>query len=231
MIDISRHFTIFDYSKTKSHKIHIIGCGATGSRIAHQLTRLGCDNFVLWDKDIVGPENQPNQLFNYEDIGNQKSEAVKRAMVAINPAVNVETRGHIDEDNISELTKEDSFVFCLVDSMETRKFIFSKCKLNRKVLGFIDTRVGLYSGVVLSIIPQKMESCKTYENFLYTDEEAEAREVSPCGTPITVASTMAQAALLAEDQYKKMINDKKFSTYIEYTVGAPDGVAVQSIEA
>ena len=77
----SKVLEYFDASALCKAPIHIIGCGAIGSHVAEQLTRLGCSNIHLWDFDKVEPKNITNQMFLDSDIGEEKVNAVAQKLV------------------------------------------------------------------------------------------------------------------------------------------------------
>ena len=74
MIDASRHVPLFDalqYDRDGGG-VEIVGCGATGSRVALELVKLGVRHFVLWDDDKVEDHNIANQAFEACDVGEYK---------------------------------------------------------------------------------------------------------------------------------------------------------------
>ena len=67
----------------------ILGCGSVGSLVALELARAGVGKFVLIDSDILEYHNLCRHQCSIEDIGEYKTEAVKRRIVNINPAAEV----------------------------------------------------------------------------------------------------------------------------------------------
>ena len=65
----------FDPTKVDG-RCHIIGCGSVGSTVAELLVRLGITDISLYDFDTVSAHNLANQMFNNDDIGRPKVEAV-----------------------------------------------------------------------------------------------------------------------------------------------------------
>jgi molybdopterin/thiamine biosynthesis adenylyltransferase len=200
-MDTSRHDYIFDYNKQSFHKIHIIGCGAIGSKAAIELTRLGCSNFVLWDEDEVSEVNITNQAFFDKQIGKKKTEAIVSQMIGINPNVKITTKGFFTEENADTINEEPFIVFALPDSMKVRKLIWDTVKLNKKCFYYIETRIGLWNFHVYSVNPMESNEISEYEQTLYSDEEASEREVSPCGTPLTMGTLTSLVSTIAVSNY------------------------------
>ena len=67
----------------------ILGCGSVGSIVALELARAGVGKFVLIDSDTLEYHNLCRHQCNIEEIGEYKTEAVKRRILNINPAAEV----------------------------------------------------------------------------------------------------------------------------------------------
>ena len=87
-LDTKKVLEFFDASKTRK-QIHIVGCGAIGSHVAEQLTRMGCSNIHLWDFDTVSPHNITNQIYNVNDVGKPKVEALEEHLKLQNPTIKI----------------------------------------------------------------------------------------------------------------------------------------------
>ena len=61
-----------DIANLDNVEFHIVGCGAIGSSVAMQLTRLGGNNFYLYDFDKVEVQNIGVSQYVDEDIGKPK---------------------------------------------------------------------------------------------------------------------------------------------------------------
>ncbi len=71
--------------KLKDKKIGIAGCGGLGSNLAINLVRMGADNLVLVDFDVIEPSNLNRQQYFQEDVGKPKVETLKDVLLKINP--------------------------------------------------------------------------------------------------------------------------------------------------
>lgn len=85
-----------DHDSPMSHfrdkTVAVWGCGAIGSHVAEMLVRASVGRLILWDDGIVGPGLLTRQLFDHEDIGRPKAEALAARLRRINPALRVEER-------------------------------------------------------------------------------------------------------------------------------------------
>lgn len=182
MINTTRHEGIFPSVSFGNRKVDVIGVGATGSRIALGLAKLGIKKIRIWDPDVVESHNIANQVYGVGDIGEKKVKAlarIMREMTGTEPeALDVAVKGG---EALS------SVVFLLTDSMESRKAIWEgslKWKPNVNVV--IETRMGVDSGRVYLFCPTNPIHIRNWENTLCEDEEA---VVSACGGRQSVGPT------------------------------------------
>jgi molybdopterin/thiamine biosynthesis adenylyltransferase len=72
--------------------ICLVGCGGTGNTVIQHLASAGIQKFILIDDDLVEIGNFNRQFcFDRSDIGQPKVEALKKYILARNPAATVET--------------------------------------------------------------------------------------------------------------------------------------------
>jgi len=122
-MNTSRGNGIFDPTEFKEKLIHIIGLGNIGSHTAVALTRMGFENFVLYDFDKAEDVNISTQSFNNDHLGKLKIEAVKEQMLSINPECKVRLVDQAltkDSEEFEPLEPSLCFI-CGVDSIEVRK--------------------------------------------------------------------------------------------------------------
>lgn len=86
---MSRH-TPRVYSVVKKACVGIAGLGGLGSAIAIALARVGVGKLVLVDFDVVEPSNLNRQQYFIDQIGMDKTEALKQNLERINPYVEIE---------------------------------------------------------------------------------------------------------------------------------------------
>ena len=176
---------ILNISKIQNKKIHIIGCGATGSHLAVELVKLGANNLVLWDFDIVNPHNITNQIWTTEDIGKKKNEALCEHLLLINPEL--ENRIKIKEKWTDELL--DGIIFNCVDSVELRKAIYEANQYNPNIKVMFDPRLGSTTGSVFTYEWNTENAGLLIKLSDFKDEEIVIQR-SMCGTKVNISTTL-----------------------------------------
>ena len=79
-VDPLRHLSVFSPHAFGAKRVDVVGCGATGSRIALLLAKLGVENIHCWDFDTVEEHNVANQIFGNGDVGLLKTGALARIL-------------------------------------------------------------------------------------------------------------------------------------------------------
>jgi len=182
-VDTIRHQSVFHPDKFGERRIDIVGVGATGSRIALSLAKLGVRNLHVWDDDIVESHNIANQAFFLEHIGSKKVTAVADL---VKRATGLEVTQH--DEKVTPMTNLGSVVFLLTDTMSSRKEIWDGAiKFQPAVDVMIETRMGVDQSLVFTISSKTPEEGKYWEDQWYPDEAA--TEESPCGGRISVGPT------------------------------------------
>lgn len=190
MIDPLRHLSTFSPSAFGDRRVDVIGCGATGSRIALSIAKLGIQNIHIWDFDSVEEHNIPNQIFGMSDIGKKKTEAIAE-IVKFTTGTEIETH----DEKVDGSQKLGKVVFLLTDTMSSRKEIWLKSlKYKTTTDLLVETRMGADNGRIYVVNPNKPRQIKAYEETLYTDAEA---EVSACGASVSVGPTAEMISGLA----------------------------------
>ncbi len=177
-----RHLSVFSPHAFGNRRIDVVGCGATGSRIALSLAKLGLENIHCHDFDTVEAHNIANQTFGVEDIGKLKIDALS---AQIKSATGTEIKTY--NQRVDAKTELGEIAFLLTDSMSSRKEIWDgalRYKLRTSLL--IETRMGADAGRIYTVNPTKPRHVAEYEKTLYTDAEA---EVSACGASTSVGPT------------------------------------------
>ncbi len=102
----------------------IAGCGGLGSNIAVMMARSGIGRLVLADFDRVEIGNLNRQRYDLDDIGKPKAEALKEAILSIDPGITVETYDVVlDRSNIKEIFSGCDIIFEAFDSPEAKSMI------------------------------------------------------------------------------------------------------------
>lgn len=117
--------------KIKNSKIVLFGLGGVGSYIAEALARVGVQNLIIVDGDVVDITNINRQLIaNMETIGRNKAELVKERINLINPLANVVAiskfvKSEVDIDFVDETV---DYVIDAIDDFDAKIMIIKKSK-------------------------------------------------------------------------------------------------------
>lgn len=190
LVDTMRHIKVFDPSGLKDCRIDIIGVGATGSRIALSLAKLGLQDIHIWDFDIVESHNIANQAFGLPDVGRPKVEALA-------DLIKLQTGLAVTQHNerVTGRTSLGNIVFLLTDSMASRKEIWEGAiRFKAHIQVMIETRMGVDEGRVYNIRPTIPADTDFWASTLCEDKEA---AVSVCGSSISVGPTAELVSAMA----------------------------------
>lgn len=181
-LDYSRHEDVFHPAKWGAQRVDVIGVGATGSKVALSIAKLGVRNLHVWDGDLVEEHNLANQAYRKVDVGRPKATALAR-IIRDATGTTVTTHGFwAGERTLGRV------VFMMADSMAVRKAVFDTIKMNPNVSMVVDSRMGSDRAYLYSYRPGIPETLNAYQDTLFDDDGAHV-EVSACGTTISVGPT------------------------------------------
>lgn len=163
----------------------VIGVGAIGRQVAVQLAAVGVTRLQLVDFDTVDPTNITTQGYLPGDVGRPKVEAARDAVLAIDPAIAVETV----QDRYRPRVNIGEAVFCCVDSISARATIWrsaaSRCRF------WADGRM---LGEVLRVLAADEEHGREhYPTTLFAESEAQPGR---CTARSTIYAASIAAALM-----------------------------------
>lgn len=180
-IETLRHIEVFN-SHEFDMPVHIIGCGAIGSKVGMLLGKLGAEKLYLYDFDKVNPVNIPNQVFTARHVGMNKAEALADLIEECGGK-----RPYAAQEKVDATFTMAGIIVVMVDTMEGRSSIWHDCiKAKPHVKFMVEARMGADQGRIYSVNPHSQEHIDRYEETLYSDEEA---EVSACGASTSVGAT------------------------------------------
>ena len=117
--------------KIKNSKIVLFGLGGVGSYIAEALARIGVQNLIIVDGDVVDITNINRQLIaNMGTIGRNKAELVKERINLINPFANVVAISKFvkSEVDIEFVDGTVDYVIDAIDDFDAKIMIIKKAK-------------------------------------------------------------------------------------------------------
>ncbi len=110
--------------KLKTKTVGVAGCGGLGSNCAVALARVGIGKLIIADFDKIEESNLNRQYYFWDQIGEVKSDTLKKNIERINPAVEVINHNIlIEESNFEELFKECDLVIEAFDRPESKEMI------------------------------------------------------------------------------------------------------------
>ena len=199
----SKILEFFDATEIKK-PIHVIGCGAIGSHIAEQLTRMGCEDIHLWDFDTVEAHNITNQMFIQGDIGDLKTGATQAMMMDINPDsikhTTLHNKGWTDE-------VLNGYVFLCVDNIDLRRKIVETNQHNPNCIAFFDFRMRLTDAQhYMAVRNDEVSMKKLLASMDFTHEEAkDATPKSACNVELSVIYTVKTITALGVANFVKLV--------------------------
>lgn len=205
-MDLSKSYEFFQPEKDDA-RIHIVGCGSVGSTIAENLARCGVTKMTLWDFDKVENHNIVNQMFNQNDVGKLKVEALKDILIDINPEI-------IDDIELKpdgwQGKLMSGYIFLCVDSIELRREIVEKHMDSPYVKAVFDFRTLLESAQHYAADWSDYKMKKDLLNSMQFshDEAKEETPVSACGVTLGVATTVRLICALGVNNYINFVKGK-----------------------
>ena len=224
VINIMRHESVFNPSE-HPYPMHIIGAGATGSRVFAALVELGMTNIHVYDPDTIDDHNLANQIYITEDIGKKKIEgcynfaARKLGTDTLPESFKFQAR-NVTNAYISAGNVEGGVVFILTDTMDSRRQIFnalaercvkaslgSSSNMATAPMLIIETRMASTHGAIYTINPFDNNAYKKWLSTLVDDTDTDSIELSPCGTALSVGTTASLIANYAVWQMMQFFVD------------------------
>ena len=108
----------------ESATVAICGLGGLGSHISFALARAGVGKLILIDFDIVDITNLHRQQYKANQIGMNKTQALKDNLLEIAPYAAIEThKDFISENNAEELLEEADIICEAFDDAECKAML------------------------------------------------------------------------------------------------------------
>ena len=119
----------------RNKTVLIIGLGGVGGHALEAIVRMGVNNVILVDNDVVDITNLNRQLLSLNsNIGDKKVNVARKRVLDINPDCNVITiNKFIDSTNYLELFSYNiDYVIDACDTVTTKILLIEEC-LNRNI--------------------------------------------------------------------------------------------------
>ena len=103
----------------QDYKISLIGCGSIGSYLADDLAKVGFNNFVFIDNDVLGSENLARHYCSISHLYTNKAEALKLELTRKYPHLDIQLEKkdvrNLISDNIDFLNSSDLTIIAIAD--------------------------------------------------------------------------------------------------------------------
>ena len=165
----------------------VVGVGAIGRQVALQLAAMGIPWLQLIDFDVVEPVNLACQGYLEDDLGRPKVEATADLCQRINHQLEV----HELADRFRRSTEIGNVLFCAVDQIDTRRFIWEAVR--NKVSFFVDGRMSAEVVRILTAVDE--QSRAHYRTTLFGVDEVYA---GSCTAKSTIFTANIAAGLMLE---------------------------------
>jgi molybdopterin/thiamine biosynthesis adenylyltransferase len=216
-VNPTRHLRFFDPATFNPKRIDIIGAGATGSKVAMELAKLGVTNLHIWDFDIVEDHNVANQVYGLCDVGKLKVEALKER-IKRDTGVDI----NIHNERVTGSTPGfGEVVFLLVDSMDARREIWDGAlKYQFHISLVVETRFGTTNdgglmGRIWTLCPTNPEHVEAWEKNFYATAEAARSECGTSDSLGAMSSHLASTAVLHFIEWHKIQRGGKGELHTE----------------
>jgi len=181
-----------------NYDITIGGAGGIGSWTAFLLGRIGYTLYV-YDFDTVERHNLGGQLYNLNQVGMPKVDALQQNIEAFSENKNITPiNQRLDENSIVT-----DYAFSCFDNMEARKTMFENWKKSDSRKLFLDGRMNAEEFQVFAVIPGREEE---YEATLFHDSEVEDL---PCTMKATSHTASAIGSYLTTIFTNYVANEKQ----------------------
>jgi molybdopterin/thiamine biosynthesis adenylyltransferase len=117
--------------KLAQARIVVCGAGALGSQLVDNLVRHGAQNLLVIDRDRVEEHNIGTQVYDQNEIGAWKSEALQaRCFRATNIEIEAVNKT-LDERNIAKYFKQANLVVDAFDNSASRRLVTEFCNAHK----------------------------------------------------------------------------------------------------
>jgi molybdopterin-synthase adenylyltransferase len=139
--------------KLKRSSVLIVGAGGLGAPVIQYLAALGVGKLGVVDDDVVTLSNLQRQIIHgTDDVGSRKVESAVKAVLRINPHVEVESHVcRVDLGNVDKLISSFDVVVDGSDNFATRYCVSDACFWAKKPL--VTAAVGVFDGSLTTLKP------------------------------------------------------------------------------
>lgn len=178
--EYSRFSSAVWYEEVQKCNVILAGLGGIGSYVAFLLSRLNINRLLLFDGDSVESINLSGQLYNTDDIGKYKSDAICNMIMNYSSFHKFISWG--SQMYTSDIFHTEDIMICGFDNMKARKLFYKRWKEHSGKSEdklFIDGRLAAEEFQVFCIQGNDNRAMKIYElEWLFSDDEADTTTCS-----------------------------------------------------
>lgn len=132
---LSRYLTASELAKLQDVTIGIAGLGGLGSNACMMLARTGVEHFFLADYDRVESSNLNRQYYLPSDVGERKTVAMERVLLALNPEIQLETyTEELSASTIPTILPRCRIWIEALDKAETKALFVNLCLAHQRIV-------------------------------------------------------------------------------------------------
>lgn len=186
--------------KVRALGLNFIGAGSVGSHMIMMFARMGFENIKVYDPDTVEDQNLGNQDYPNDAVGKLKVDALKEELKR---RTAVTLQGVPEKFPCMDMPIP-GVIISSVDTMQSRRDIWTKIKKNPNTELYIDTRMGLIQGNVYWINPHNRKVCEWYENQHLVGDGVE----DPCEARTVAYTVYGIACMVGSDITRYVLKGK-----------------------
>jgi molybdopterin/thiamine biosynthesis adenylyltransferase len=140
-------------------RVLIAGCGSVGSYVAEQLVRSGVGAFTLLDPERVEAANLSRAAYRATDLGLQKTEALGRHLLHVNPALQLDLHAldlnELEASALDAMVRAADLVVAATDDPAAQRALNRFAYARGKPALFVGLYAGAHGGEVLASVPER----------------------------------------------------------------------------
>jgi len=169
-LDLNSHAS---QNKISKAKVAIIGCGGTGGWLATQLVAMGVTQLHLIDPDVVESSNIVRQVYNLNQVGKNKVDALEELLKQKNTHIKLKKSKFFvnEESNLHNLFDQYDYICIAADypsRAEMGLLIGNWCLAHKKTHFICGGYSGHNSALGLTVIPGKTNCWSCYRKWYAT---------------------------------------------------------------
>lgn len=177
--------------KLLQSKVGIAGCGGLGSNIAVSLVRAGIGKLLLADYDRVELSNLNRQYFFLKDVGEMKTEALKRLLHRINPQVEIDTlTEELTPENVPQLFQGVDVMVEAFDLAERKRWLIDTWSRHHKTVPLV-----CGSGVAGYGRSNELQTIKAGNLYVCGDQHSDMKD-GLCSSRVAIVANMQANAII-----------------------------------